>query len=50
VGAGNNAPVQVLPCTPLYAGQDTVWQLAEGDNLSVKLAGTNFCVDAGSGE
>jgi hypothetical protein len=45
---GINQPVLVRACGQTYAGYDDVWQLEEGDNLSVGIGGTGVCLDAGS--
>lgn len=43
-------PTEVLPCVDIALGDNVslYWNIAEGDNLSVQLAGTNLCLDAGS--
>ncbi|EIN08566.1 ricin B-like lectin [Punctularia strigosozonata HHB-11173 SS5] len=47
-GPNNDAPTEILDCHNLRLGQYVRWEIAEGDNLSVQLAGTNLCLDAGT--
>lgn len=43
---GNDVPLYNVPCNT--AGSS--WEIQKGDNQVVRLAGTNFCMDAGSRE
>lgn len=42
---GNGSPVVAAPCG---SGGRQGWDISGGNNLGVKLSGTNFCLDAGS--
>jgi hypothetical protein len=39
--------VYAVPCSA--TGGSSRWDLVQGDNLSVRLTGTNYCLDAGLG-
>jgi hypothetical protein len=45
---GDGTLVSSVPCDTKDAL--TGWDLAVGDNLSVRLTGTNYCLDAGTSE
>lgn len=44
----NGVPLYHIPCTDPNNKFNGAWEIAPGNNQGVKLAGTNFCLDAGS--